>query len=284
MLLHWPDLAQRYPQPSRLERVQQSGTLRAAVPVDPGIDHAAFQDMHHALLREFANRLDVTVSLVEAESQVALLDMLARDEVDIAVPGRPLPEPLPGHLRAAPGYTDSQTHVVCNRSTRLPAGVGAGAALRQIRISGSDGYVSRLHRAGVRRIHLAPIVPMGTVALLERVSAGDIPCTLAQRDEAARARQRLPTLRLGEAVGPVPELFDDPPDLDLGGLADPGVVVEDHGDGGDRDAGLLGDLAHGDATVAVGARRCAGRAALANRRGLGRGSLRRVGLGIRHVH
>lgn len=202
MLLYWPDLAQRYPQPSRLERVQRSGTLRAAVPVDPGIDHAAFQDMHHALLREFANRLDVTVSLIEAESQVALLDMLARDEVDIAVPGQPLPEPLPDHLRAAPAYADSQTHVVCNGAARLPTDVGAAAALRQILISGSDGYVSRLYRAGVRRIRLAPIAPMGTVALLERVSAGDIPCTLAQRDEALRARQRLPALRLGEAVGP----------------------------------------------------------------------------------
>lgn len=201
MLLHWPDLAQRYPQPSRLERVQQSGTLRAAVPVDPGIDHAAFQDMHHALLREFANRLDVTVSLVEAESQVALLDMLARDEVDIAVPGRPLPEPLPGHLRAAPGYTDSQTHVVCNRSTRLPPGVGAGAALRQIRISGSDGYVSRLHRAGVRRIHLAPIVPMGTVALLERVSAGTFPArwrsAMKRRGHDSACRRCVWARRLG---------------------------------------------------------------------------------------
>lgn len=202
MLLHWPDLAQRYPQPSRLERVQRAGTLRAAVPVDPGIDHAAFQDMHHALLREFANRLDVTVSLVEAESQAALLDMLSRDEVDIAVPGRPLPEPLPDHLRAAPGYADSQTHVVCNSAARLLTDVRTGAAFRQIHISGSDGYASRLHRVGVSRIRLAPTAPMGTVALLERVAAGDIPCTLAQRDEAARARQRLPALHLGDAVGP----------------------------------------------------------------------------------
>lgn len=202
MLLHWPDLAQRYPQPSQLERVQRSGTLRAAVPVDPGIDHAAFQDMHHALLREFANRLDVTVSLVEVESQAALLDMLARDEVDIAIPGQPLPEPLPDHLRAAPGYADTQTHVVCNGAVRLPTEVGAGAALRRIVVSGSDGYVPRLYQAGMHRIRLAPIVPMGTLALLEQVSAGEIPCTLAQREEAVRARQRLPALRLGEAVGP----------------------------------------------------------------------------------
>lgn len=202
MLLHWPDLAQRYPQPSRLERVQRSGTLRVAVPVDPGIDQAAFQDMHHVLLREFANRLDVTVSLVEAESQAALLDMLTRDEVDIAVPGQPLPEPLPRHLRAAPTYADSQTHVVCNDAVRVSLDGQAGAALRQIRVSGSDGYVARLSRAGIRRIGLAPTLPLGTVALLERVSAGDIPCTLAQRDEVARARQRLPTLRLGAAVGP----------------------------------------------------------------------------------
>ncbi len=202
MLLHWPDLAQRYPQPSRLERVQGSGTLRVAVSVDPGIDHAAFQDMHHVLLREFANRLDVTVSLIEAESQAALLDMLTRDEVDIAVPGRPLPEPLPHHLRAAPTYAESQTHVVCNNRAGVPRDVQTAAALRRIRVSGSDGYVARLSGAGIRRIGLAPTSPLGTVALLERVSAGDIPCTLAQRDEVARARQRLPTLQLGSAMGP----------------------------------------------------------------------------------
>jgi len=155
MLLHWPDLALRYPQPSRLERVQQSGTLRAAVPVDPGIDHAAFQDMHHVLLREFANRMDVTVSLVEARSQAELLDLLTRDEVDIAVPGRPLPEPLPHHLRAAPTYAETQTHIVCNRTVGLPLDVQSSTALRQIRVSGSDGYVARLsqvrlcaHRSG----------------------------------------------------------------------------------------------------------------------------------------
>jgi membrane-bound lytic murein transglycosylase F len=202
MLLHWPDLALRYPQPSRLERVQQSGTLRAAVPVDPGIDHAAFQDMHHVLLREFANRMDVTVSLVEARSQAELLDLLTRDEVDIAVPGRPLPEPLPHHLRAAPTYAETQTHIVCNRTVGLPLDVQSSTALRQIRVSGSDGYVARLSQAGFARIGLAPTSSLGTVALLERVSTGAIPCTLAQRDEVARARQRLPALRIGAAVGP----------------------------------------------------------------------------------
>jgi membrane-bound lytic murein transglycosylase MltF len=80
ILVHWADLAQRYPQPSRLDRVQRLGTLRVAVPVDPGIDHAAFQDLHHLLLREFANRLDVNVSLVEVESQARMLDLLVRDE------------------------------------------------------------------------------------------------------------------------------------------------------------------------------------------------------------
>lgn len=202
MLLHWPDLALRYPQPSRLERVQRSGTLRVAVPVDPGIDHAAFQDMHHVLLREFANRLDVTVSLVEADSQAELLDMLTRDEVDIAVPGRPSPEPLPRHLRAAPTYAESQTHVVCNGTVGLSLDVQTSTSLRQIRVSGSDGYVARLSRAGLARVVLTQTSPLGTVALLEQVSAGDIPCTLAQQDEVTRARQRLPALRIGAAVGP----------------------------------------------------------------------------------
>jgi membrane-bound lytic murein transglycosylase F len=202
MLLHWPDLALRYPQPSRLERVQRSGTLRVAVPVDPGIDHAAFQDMHHVLLREFANRLDVTVDLFEADSQVELLDMLTRDEVDIAVPGQPLPDPLPRHLRAAPTYAETQTHVVCKGAAGLSLDLQSGTALRHIRVSDSDGYVARLSRAGLVRIGLAPTSPLGTVALLERVSAGGIPCTLAQQDEVERARQRLPALRLGAAIGP----------------------------------------------------------------------------------
>lgn len=202
VLLHWPDLAQRYPQPSRLERVLAAGTLRVAVPVDPGIDHAAFQDMHHALLREFANRLDVTVSLVEADSQAVLLDMLTRGEVDIAVPSGPLPQPLPGHLRAAPAYTDTQTHVVCNDGTDLPSDLNTTPALRRLRISALDGYIQWLAGAGMRRIGLAPSVPVGTVALLEQVAAGELPCTLAQRDEVIRARQRLPSLRLGPAVGP----------------------------------------------------------------------------------
>jgi len=202
MLLHWPDLALRYPQPSRLERVQRSGTLRVAVPVDPGIDHAAFQDMHHVLLREFANRLDVTVSLVEADSQAELLDMLTRDEVDIAVPGQPLPDPLPSHLRAAPTYAESQTHVVCKGTAGLSLDLRSGTSLRQVRVSDSDGYVARLSRAGLVRIGLAPTSPLGTLALLERVSAGGIPCTLAQEDEVERARQRLPALRLGASVGP----------------------------------------------------------------------------------
>ena len=202
MLLHWPDLALRYPQPSRLERVQRSGMLRVAVPVDPGIDNAAFQDMHHVLLREFANRLDVRLDLVEANSQAQLLDMLTRDEVDIAVPGRPLPEPLPIHLHAAPTYAESQTHVVCNQRVRLPENMQVATALRKVRVSGKDGYVTRLSRAGFVRISLAPTSPLGTVALLEQVSAGVIPCTLAQQDEVARARQRMPALRLGAAVGP----------------------------------------------------------------------------------
>ena len=91
MLVHWPDMARRYPQLSRLERIQSLGTLRVGVPVDPGIDHAAFQDLHHSLLREFANRLDVNLALVEVDSQTALLDLLTHDEVDVVVPGRPLP-------------------------------------------------------------------------------------------------------------------------------------------------------------------------------------------------
>jgi membrane-bound lytic murein transglycosylase F len=195
-------LAQRYPQPSRLERVLAAGTLRVAVPVDPGIDHAAFQDMHHALLREFANRLDVTVSLVEADSQAALLDMLTRGEVDIAVPSGPLPQPLPGHLRAAPAYADTQTHVVCNDALESPSDLMATSALHRLRVSARDGYVERLTGLGMPRIGLAPSVPLGTVALLEQVAAGDVQCTLAQRDEVIRARQRLPNLRLGPAVGP----------------------------------------------------------------------------------
>ena len=202
VLLHWPDLAQRYPQPSRLERVVAAGTLRVAVPVDPGIDDAAFQDMHHALLREFANRLDVTVSLVEADSQAALLDMLTRGEVDIAVPSGPLPQPLPGYLRAAPAYADTQTHVVCNDTSDVPSDLDAPPVLRRLRVSALDGYVEWLQAAGMRRIGLAPTAPVGTVALLEQVAAGEAPCTLAQRDEVIRARQRLPNLRLGPAVGP----------------------------------------------------------------------------------
>lgn len=200
MLLHWPDLARRYPQPSRLERVQSSGTLRAAVPSDPGIDHAAFQDMHHALLREFANRLDVTVTLVEAGSHADLLNMLTRGEVDVAVPARPVP--APEHVRTAPAYLDTQTHVVCGRTVMPPAEPLTTAALRQLRISSADGYQARLSRAGVPRIGLAPTSPLGTVALLEQVAAGQVRCTLAQRDEVLRAQQRLPGLRLGPAVGP----------------------------------------------------------------------------------
>lgn len=200
-MLHWPDLALRYPQATRLARVQASGTLRVAVSVDPGIDHAAFQDIHHALLREFANRLDVTLSVVEVDTQAALTDMLARGEVDIAVPTQPVPDPLPDFLRAAPAYLDTQTFVVCNAGVTTPGSVNP-AVLRQLHVSASDGYVTRLSALGLRRIGLAPASSAGTVTLLERVAAGDAPCTLAQRDEIARAQQRLRGLRVGPAIGP----------------------------------------------------------------------------------
>jgi membrane-bound lytic murein transglycosylase F len=202
ILLHWPDLALRYAQPSRLARVQASGTLRVAVSIDPGIDHAAFQDIHHALLREFANRLDVTLSVVEADTQTALLDMLARGEVDVAVPTQPVPEPLPDFLREAPAYLDTQTFVVCNADVPKPTESANPATLRQLRVSASDGYVARLSALGLRRIGLAPASSAGTVTLLERVAAGDASCTLAQRDEIARAQQRLHSLRIGPAIGP----------------------------------------------------------------------------------
>jgi membrane-bound lytic murein transglycosylase F len=200
MLVHWADLAQRYPRASRLERVQRAGTLRVAMPVDPGIDHAAFQDMHHALLREFANRLDVNLSLVEAQTQAQMLDMVARDEVDLALPARPLPPSLPRHFRVAPAYYDSQTHLVCNRVAQR---VTVGLERRDIRVSSSDGYIPRLAAAGIPGARLLPAAPQGTVALLERVADGSIGCTLAQADEVARARQRLPNLQLGPAIGPV---------------------------------------------------------------------------------
>jgi membrane-bound lytic murein transglycosylase F len=202
ILLHWPDLALRYAQPTRLARVQASGTLRVAVSIDPGIDHAAFQDIHHALLREFANRLDVTLSLVEADTQGEMLHMLARGEVDIAVPTQPVPDPLPDFLRAAPAYLDTQTFIVCNADAPTPDVAADPATLRQLRVSASDGYVTRLSTLGLRRIGLAPASAAGTVTLLERVAAGDAPCTLAQRDEIARAQQRLSGLRLGPAIGP----------------------------------------------------------------------------------
>ena len=202
MLLHWADLAQRYPPPSRLDRVRHAGTLRVAVPVDPGIDHAAFQDLHHALLREFANRLDVTVSLVEAESQARMLELLARDEVDLAVPGRPLPPHLPPHFYVGAGYVDSQTYVVCNSPSRAARALQQLLDQRDIRVSASDGYLARLAAAGSPRIRLVPQAPAGTASLLESVAAGDLGCTFAQADEISRARQRLPNLQPGEAVGP----------------------------------------------------------------------------------
>jgi len=192
VLLCWPDLALRYPQASRLARVQAAGTLRVAVSVDPGIDHAAFQDMHHALLREFANRLDVTLSLVEADSQAAMLDMLARGEVDIAVPTQPVPLPLPDHLRAAPTYLESQTYVVCNASVATPE-LDNPSNLRKLRVSASDGYLARLSASGMRRAGLIPASGSGTVELLEQVSSGGLPCTLAQGDEVTRASSGCPT-------------------------------------------------------------------------------------------
>lgn len=202
MLAYWPDLAQRYPPPSRLERVQHSGMLRVAVSVDPGIDHAAFQDLHHVLLREFANRLDVNVSLVEVHSQARMLELLVRDEVDLAMPGRPLPPTLPRHFYAGPGYLDSQTRVVCNSPTRATQDVRELLDRRGLRVSASDGYPARLAAAGNPRLRLVPAVPLGTVTLLERVAAGELACTFAQADEIARARQRLPNLQAGAAVGP----------------------------------------------------------------------------------
>ncbi|MFZ5491448.1 MAG: transglycosylase SLT domain-containing protein [Pseudomonadota bacterium] len=202
MLVHWADLAQRYPPPSRLDRVQHSGTLRVAVPVDPGIDHAAFQDLHHALLREFANRLDVTVSLVEAESQARMLELLVRDEVDLAVPARPLPPDLPRHFYVGPGYVDSQTHVVCNSRAHASRALQRLVDQRDVRVSASDGYLARLAAAGNPRIRLVPQAAAGTASLLESVAAGDVECTFAQADEISRARQRLPNLHPGEAVGP----------------------------------------------------------------------------------
>ncbi len=203
MLFQWPDLAERYPSASQLERVQRAGTVRAAVPLDPGIDQAAFKDLHHALLREFANRLDVTVTLVPAPSQVAMFDMLRRGEVDVAVPARPVGDGLPDYLRAAPTYYESQTHFVCSSAVRRRPRELTPSAARQLRVSSSDGYVQRLVAAGEPPVALAPRSPLGTVRLLEQVAAGEIPCTLAQRDEVERARQRMPSLRLGEAVGPV---------------------------------------------------------------------------------
>jgi membrane-bound lytic murein transglycosylase F len=201
MLVHWSDLAQRYPPPSRLERVQRAGTLRVAVPVDLGIDQAAFQDLHHVLLREFANRLDVTVSLVEVESQAQMLDLLARDEVDLAMPGRPLPPGLPAHFYLGPGYAESQTRVVCNTLTRAARDLPRLLATRELQLSASDGYAARLAAAGDRRIRLAPQLRLGTASLIERVAAGEIGCTLAQAEEIARATQRLPNLLAGVAVG-----------------------------------------------------------------------------------
>lgn len=201
ILVHWADLAQRYPQPSRLDRVQRLGTLRVAVPVDPGIDHAAFQDLHHLLLREFANRLDVNVSLVEVESQARMLDLLVRDEVDLVVPGRPLPPALPRHFYVGPGYVDSQTHVVCNSPARAGQDLRSLVDRRGIRVSASDGYLARLAAEGNPRIRLVPQAPLGTARLLERVAAGDVDCTFAQADEIARARQRLPNLVPGGVVG-----------------------------------------------------------------------------------
>ena len=201
MLVHWSDLAQRYPPSSRLERVQRSGTLEVAVPVDPGIDHAAFQGLHHVLLREFANRLDVTVSLVEVESQARMLDLLVRGEVDLALPGRPLPPDLPSHFYVGPAYVDSQTRVACNTRARAAQGLRRLLDQRALRVSASDGYLARFAAAGDQRLWRVPQVPLGTASLMERVASGEIGCTLAQADEIARASQRLPNLRIGEAVG-----------------------------------------------------------------------------------
>ena len=202
MLFQWPDLAERYPPTSQLQRVERAGTVRAAVPLDPGIDQAAFKDLHHALLREFANRLDVTVTLVPAPSQAAMFDMLRRGEVDLAVPARPVGDALPDYLRAAPVYADSQTHLVCSSAVRRRPRELTTSTARQLRVSTSDGYVRRLTAAGERPIALAQQSPLGTVRLLQQVAAGEVPCTLAQRDEVERARQRMPNLRLGPAIGP----------------------------------------------------------------------------------
>ncbi len=201
ILVYWAELAQRYPPPSRLDRVQRSGTLRVAVPVDPGIDHAAFQDLHHVLLREFANRLDVTVSLVEAESQARMLDLLVRDEVDLAMPGRPLPPGLPSHFYAGPGYVESQTRVVCNTAARAAQDPRRLIEQRALRVSASDGYLARFAATGDKRVRLVPEVRLGTTHLIERVAAGEIGCTVGQAEEIARASQRLPNLRAGDAVG-----------------------------------------------------------------------------------
>ncbi len=202
MLVYWQDLAQRHPQLSRLERIQSLGTLRVGVPVDLGIDHAAFQDLHHSMLREFANRLDVNLELVEGDSQTALLDMLTHDEVDIVVPGQPLPNRLPGHLRQAPTYADSQTHVACGAHVVPPADVFARTDLRQLWISDGDGYTERLAEAGLKRVRLAQVSSLGSVALLEQVAGGEVPCTLAERHQIERARQRMPMLKVGASVGP----------------------------------------------------------------------------------
>lgn len=201
LLAYWPDLAQRYPPPSRLDRVQRSGTLRVAVPVDLGIDQSAFQDLHHVLMREFANRLDVTVSLVEVESQARMFDLLVRDEVDLAVPGRPLPPRLPGHLYAGPGYADSQTRVVCNTRASAAQDLPQLVQQRALRVSASDGYLARFTEPWDRQLRLAPRTRLGTAPMMERVAAREIGCTLAQAEEIARARQRLPNLRAGQAVG-----------------------------------------------------------------------------------
>ena len=85
---------------------------------------------------------------------------------------------------------------------RPPTDVLAGASLRQLRISGGDGYATRLNAVGLTRIRLAQVSPLGSVALLEQVAGGHVGCTLAQGDEIARARQRMPMLKAGAAVGP----------------------------------------------------------------------------------
>lgn len=149
----------------------------------------------HDMARAFAEWLGVEVRFVVKGGVAEVLEALARGEGHIGAAGITRTPARARSVRFGPAYQRVRQQVACRRGGVMPASV-ADLADVSLRIEGGTSYEARLQRLAGEHEELSwkTVDGVGSDALLQAVSRGEVDCTVADSNLVAVNRRYHPEL------------------------------------------------------------------------------------------